>query len=155
MVTLPVCLVGAAVADDVIRFVYGDEWAPAAGIFAVLVLVTVGRIFVELSYDLLVVLQRTGRLLTVQLLWLAVLAPVVLVAARERGVVGVAVAELAVMAVVVVPCYLLLLRGLRPPDRAPGWCRAHPARRRGGRCRGRRPRRAGWPRRCSPPSPPG
>ena len=143
VVTLPVCLVGAAVADDVIRFVYGDEWAPAAGIFAVLVLVTVGRIFVELSYDLLVVLKRTGRLLTVQLLWLAVLAPVVLVAARERGVVGVAVAELAVIAVVVVPCYLLLLRGVRPPDRAPGWCRAHPARRRSGRCGGRRPRRAG------------
>jgi len=115
VVTLPVCLVGAAVADDVVRFVYGAEWAPAGDIFAVLVLVTAARIFVELSYDLLVVLRRTGRLLTVQLLWLAVLAPVVLVAARERGVVGVAVAELAVMALVVVPCYLAMLRraGLR------------------------------------------
>ena len=111
VVTLPVCLVGAAVADDVIRFVYGREWAPAADVFAVLVLVTAARIFVELSYDLLVVLRRTGRLLSVQLLWLAVLAPTVLLAARERGVVGVAVAELAVMAVVVVPCYLLMLRG--------------------------------------------
>jgi PST family polysaccharide transporter len=47
----------------------------------------------------------------VQLLWLAVLAPAVLLAARERGVVGVAVAELVVVAVVVVPCYLLMLRG--------------------------------------------
>lgn len=115
VVTLPVCLVGAAVADDVIRFVYGDQWAPAADVFAVLVLVTVARIFVELSYDLLVVLRRTGRLLAVQLLWLAVLAPTVVLAARERGVVGVAVAELAVMAVVVVPCYLVMLHrcGLR------------------------------------------
>ena len=111
VVTLPVCLVGAAVADDVIRFVYGDQWAPAASVFAVLVLATVARIFVELSYDLLVVLRRTGRLLTVQLLWLAVLAPTVLLAARERGVVGVAVAELVVIGVVIVPCYLAMLRG--------------------------------------------
>lgn len=111
VVTLPVCLVGAAVADDLVRFVYGEEWAPAAEVFAVLVLVAAVRVLVELSYDLLVVLRQTGRLLSVQLLWLAVLGPAVVVAARERGVVGVAVAELAVVVVVVVPCYLAMLRG--------------------------------------------
>ena len=143
VVTLPVCLVGAAVADDVIRFVYGDEWAPAAGIFAVLVLVTVGRIFVELSYDLLVVLQahrstavgaaavarrprpggarrrpraRRGR-------------------RRRRGARGHGGRGGAVLPAPAAR--------VRPPDRAPGRCRAHPARRRSGRCRGRRARRAG------------
>ena len=115
VVTLPVCLVGAAAAGDVVRFVYGAEWAPAADVFAVLVLVAALKIFFELSYDLLVVMRRTGRLLSVQLLWLAVLAPTVLVAAQARGVVGVAVAELAVVVVVVLPCYLVMLHsaGLR------------------------------------------
>ncbi len=110
VVTLPVCLVGAAAADDVVRFVYGDEWGPASDVFAVLVLATSVRIFLELSYDLLVVLRATGRLLTVQLVWLAALAPAVWLAARREGLVGVALAELAVVLVVVLPCYLGLLR---------------------------------------------
>ncbi|MDR7252407.1 PST family polysaccharide transporter [Nocardioides sp. BE266] len=114
-VTLPVCLVGAAVSDDVVRFVYGDEWARAADVFAILVLATSVRIFLELSYDLLVVMRRTGGLLTVQLLWLAVLGPAVWFAARQQGLVGVAVAELAVVLVVVLPCYLAMLRGTGIP----------------------------------------
>lgn len=115
VVTLPVCLVGAVAAEPVVRFVYGDDWAPAADVFAVLVLVAALRIFFELSYDLLVVLRRTGHLLTVQLVWLAVLTPAVVLAARSAGVVGVAVAELVVVVVVVLPCYLTMLRraGLR------------------------------------------
>lgn len=111
VVTLPVCLVGSVAADDVVRFVYGEEWAPAADVFAVLVVAAALRIFFELSYDLLVVLRRTGPLLTLHLVWLAALAPAVVVAAQTRGVVGVAVAELVVVAIVVLPCYLALLRG--------------------------------------------
>ena len=110
VVTLPVCLVGAAAADDVVRFVYGDRWGPASEVFAVLVLATSVRIFLELSYDLLVVRRATGQLLAVQLLWLAALAPAVWFAARREGLVGVAVAELAVVVVVVLPCYLGMLR---------------------------------------------
>ncbi|WP_175539547.1 oligosaccharide flippase family protein [Nocardioides exalbidus] len=110
IVALPVCLVGASAADDVVTFVYGREWAPAADVFALLVLVASLRIFFELSYDLLVVLRRTASLLLVQALWLAVLAPVVVVAARREGMVGVASAELAVALVAILPCYLVLLR---------------------------------------------
>lgn len=115
VVTLPVCLVGAAAAGDVVRFVYGAQWSPAADVFAVLVLASSVRIFLELSYDLLVVLRHTGRLLAVQLLWLAALGPVVVVAARRQGLVGVALAELAVVVVVVLPCYLVMLRGAGIP----------------------------------------
>ena len=121
VVTLPVCLVGAAAAEDVVRFVYGEEWAPAADVFRVLVLVAALRILFELSYDYLVVLRRTGPLLTVQAVWLAVLAPVVVLAATSWGLVGVAVAELAVVAVVVLPLYLGMLHsaGLRLAPLAP------------------------------------
>lgn len=115
VVTLPVCLVGAAAADDVVRFVYGDQWARAADVFAVLVLATSVRIVLELSYDLLVVMRRTGQLLVVQLVWLAALGPAVWFAARQQGLVGVALAELVVVLVVVLPCYLAMLRGAGIP----------------------------------------
>lgn len=109
-VALPVCLVGAAAAPDVVRFVYGEAWAPAASVFRVLVLVAALRIFFELTYDYLVVLRRTGQLLLVQVAWLALLAPAVVVAARREGLVGVAVAELLVALVAIGPVYLVLLR---------------------------------------------
>ncbi|WP_310525909.1 oligosaccharide flippase family protein [Nocardioides sp.] len=108
--TLPVCLVAAVAAEDVVRFVYGAAWVPAAGVFRILVLVAAFRILFELSYDFLVVVRRTGQLLTVQVVWLLALAPAVVVAARREGVVGVAVAELVVVVVVVLPTYLCLLR---------------------------------------------
>lgn len=109
-VALPVCLVAAAAAPDIVRFVYGEAWAPAADVFRVLVLVAALRILFELSYDFLVVLGRTGRLFVVQVGWLAVLAPAVVVAARREGVVGVALAEMLVALVVVLPLYLGMLR---------------------------------------------
>lgn len=110
-VSLPVCLVAAAASSEVVSFVYGAAWAPAAPVFRVLVLVAALRILCELSYDFLVVLRRTGLLLLVQLVWLAALAPAVVLAARQRGVVGVAVAELLVVLLVVLPLYLATLRG--------------------------------------------
>lgn len=109
-VTLPVCLVGAAAAHDVVSFVYGEAWVPAGDVFRVLVLVAALRVLLELSYDFLVVLRRTGQLLVVQLVWLAALTPAVMVAARHQGLVGVAVAELLVLLVVVLPLYLAMLR---------------------------------------------
>jgi len=114
IVALPVCLVGSVAAHDVITFVYGSAWSPSGDVFAVLVLVATLRIFFELSYDLLVVLRHSGWLLAVQLAWLVALAPAVVLGATVAGIVGVAVAG-AVVAVMVLPCYLMLLRrtGLR------------------------------------------
>lgn len=113
-VVLPVCLVAAVAAEDIVRFVYGEAWTPAAPVFRVLVLIAALRIFFELSYDFLLV-HRTGQLFTVQLVWLAILTPAVIVAARRQGLVGVAVAELLVALLVVLPLYLGMLRrtGLR------------------------------------------
>lgn len=114
-VALPVCLMLAAVAPDLVQVLYGAEWAPAAPVLRFLAVVAAARIFFELAYDYLVVRQRTAALLLVQGAWLVVLIPVIVVAARPSGLVGVAAGQLAVVSVVVIPLYLLILArsGLR------------------------------------------
>lgn len=110
VVTLPVCLLLAAVAPEVVEVVYGAAWAPAAPVLRLLALVAAVRIFSELVYDYLVVKQRTGGLLGVQLTWFAALVPTLWWAASQRGLEAVAGGQLLVVVVLVVPLLVGLLR---------------------------------------------
>ncbi|GGO17235.1 hypothetical protein GCM10010116_34860 [Microbispora rosea subsp. aerata] len=104
--TLPVCLLLGGAAPAVVRFVYGDEWEPAAVALAGLAVLAGLRIFFELVYDYLVVLERSRAVLAVQALWLVVLVPVMWLLVRADGLRGAAVALVAVAALVVLPGYL-------------------------------------------------
>lgn len=117
-VALPVCLVLAAVAPDLVRFVYGPAWAPAAAPLRWLCILAACRIFTELAYDYLVVLRRTRTLLAIQAGWLAVLVPCVLTGVELRGAWGAAAAVSTVAAVLVVPLYLVALARVGIPMRA-------------------------------------
>ncbi|AYG03189.1 lipopolysaccharide biosynthesis protein [Gryllotalpicola protaetiae] len=108
---LPVCGFLAGAADPIVRFVYGIAWLPAADVLRFLAGAAALRIIFELAYDYLVVQGRTGRLLTLQLVWLLALLPALIVGAHFWGLVGVAAAEVAVALIVVLPAYLGLLRG--------------------------------------------
>jgi PST family polysaccharide transporter len=113
---LPVCgfLGGSAV--SIVHFVYGDRWDAAAPVLQWLAVVAATRIVFELVYDFLVVLGRSGRVLGIQLLWVAVLTPAVIVGAVTGGIGGAALAEAATAVVVVLPAYVILLarNGIRP-----------------------------------------
>ncbi|WP_298459538.1 lipopolysaccharide biosynthesis protein [uncultured Cellulomonas sp.] len=109
-VTLPMCVVLSAVAEDVVHLVYGEAWAPAAEPLRWLALLAAARILIELAYDYLVVLGRSRRLFAVQALWLVMLVPATSLGAAGWGTQGVAVAQVVVAALVVVPVYLVLLR---------------------------------------------
>ncbi|GAA3793156.1 lipopolysaccharide biosynthesis protein [Sphaerisporangium flaviroseum] len=104
--TLPVCLLLSGAAPAIIRFVYGDEWEPAAIALAGLGVLAGLRIFFELVYDYLVVLERSRAVLAVQGLWLVVLIPAMWVGVHQDGLRGAAVALVAVAGVVVLPAYL-------------------------------------------------
>jgi O-antigen/teichoic acid export membrane protein len=69
------------------------------------------RLFFELAYDYLVVRGRSRALMVVQAVWLLALVPAVVAGARYFGLVGLAAAQVGVAALVVIPLYLLLLRG--------------------------------------------
>jgi O-antigen/teichoic acid export membrane protein len=110
-VAIPVCFFLAGSAEPVIRFVYGAAWAPAAQVLSWLAVLGAFRILFELAYDYIVVLRKSGSLLAVQVIWLVALVPALLGGAWLGGIAGVALAQVVVAAVVVLPIYLWRLAG--------------------------------------------
>lgn len=114
-VTLPVCVLLAAAADPLIRFVYGAAWQPAAAVLPWLGLLAMLRILFELVYDYFVVLANTRVVFTVQVVWLLALVPAVYAGARLAGASGAAAGQFGVALAVVLPCYLYELRRVGVP----------------------------------------
>ena len=114
-VALPSCLLLAGAATAIIEFVYGSAWGPAAAVLGYLGVMAAARIFFELAYDFLVIKGASKWILFVQIGWLSVLVPALMVGAKFGGLPGVAIAQGTVALLVVLPAYALLLRrvGLR------------------------------------------
>lgn len=104
-ITFPMVVLLAAASGPIVRFVYGEPWAAASAALYWLALLAGFRIAFELIYDYLVVVGMTGSIMSIQLCWLAALVPALLVGAGG-GIAGVAMAQLLVVAVVVLPIYL-------------------------------------------------
>lgn len=115
-VTLPVCVLLVAVAQPLVRFVYGPAWQQAAIILPWLGLLAALRILFELVYDYFVVLGSTRVVFSVQVAWLIALAPALYLGARFAGPAGAGAAQFAVGLLVVAPVYLYELgrTGLTP-----------------------------------------
>ena len=105
-ITFPICVILSGAAGPLIGFVYGPRWALAARVLVWLGLLTALRILFEFVYDYFVVLARSRVVFTVQLVWLIVLVPALIVGAKLTGIAGVAMAEVAVAALLVLPWYL-------------------------------------------------
>jgi O-antigen/teichoic acid export membrane protein len=114
-VALPSCLLLAGAASAIIDFVYGSVWAPATVALSFLGVMAAARIFFELAYDFLVIKGESHSILLIQLGWLSLLVPALIVGARVGGLRGVALAQTGVAVLVVLPAYVLVLRraGLR------------------------------------------
>ena len=109
LVTLPACLVLAALAEPVVGLVYGDAWLPAAAALPWLMVLALVRVLGELVYDFLVALGSSGSNLTLQVVWLAALVISLPVAVRAGGIEGVAMAHAGVATFVVLPAYAIVL----------------------------------------------
>jgi PST family polysaccharide transporter len=109
LVTLPACLVLAALAEPVVRVVYGDVWLPAAGVLPWLMVLALVRVIGELVYDFLVALGSSRSNLTLQVLWLGALVIALPMAVRSGGIEGVAMAHAGVAAFVMLPAYAIVL----------------------------------------------
>lgn len=112
-VALPACAALAAAAPELVRFVYGAEWAPAGVVLRWLAILAGLRILFELAYDYVVVLGRSSAILQVQLAWVAVLAPTLWVSVHRSGLDAAAPAAVGVAVVVTAPLYLWVLRRSR------------------------------------------
>jgi PST family polysaccharide transporter len=109
-VTFPVCLLLAGAAEPLIRFVYGDTWAPAASALTWLGVLAAFKIMFELAYDYLVVIGASRAIFVLQVITLVALIPALLVGVHLGGISGAAAAQVAVAAAVALPLYVYLFR---------------------------------------------
>ncbi|HEX6346013.1 lipopolysaccharide biosynthesis protein [Umezawaea sp.] len=124
--TVPACVLLAALADPLIRVVYGERWAPAATALAMLVLLGAVRVALELGYDFLASAGRSRAILVIHVVWLGALVPLLLVGAHLDGIRGVAAAHVVVAVLVIVPAYLVAFRPYGVKARALGATLARP-----------------------------
>jgi O-antigen/teichoic acid export membrane protein len=115
LVTVPASMLLSLFAEPVIGFLYGDTWVPSAKVLPWLMVLATVRVLGELTYDFLVALGRSRANLLIQVLWLASLAPALVVGAHLGGIVGVGVAHALIALVVVVPAYAVAVRGSGVP----------------------------------------
>jgi len=110
IVAIPACLAISGAATPIIAFLYGAEWLPAADILVFLAALAALKVWFELIYDYLVVLGRSGTVLVIQLIWFVTAVPAMLAGVALMGAPGAALGQLAAVVIIVLPCYLVVLR---------------------------------------------
>jgi O-antigen/teichoic acid export membrane protein len=113
---VPICVVLGVLAEPIITFVYGDQWAAAALPLQFLVALGLLRVAVELAYDCLATRVRK-TLMLMQAWWLFALIPILLLFAHLWDVPGVAAGHVVVAGLLVVPVFMLALMRLGIPAR--------------------------------------
>nr|WP_227411865.1 MULTISPECIES: oligosaccharide flippase family protein [unclassified Cryobacterium] len=103
------CVLLAVYATELVTFLYGDRWEPSAVAVPALVVLSLGRLIVELAYDYLAAVGKSVGNAWLHAIWLIVLIPVLIVGAQWLGIQGVALAHALVVIVVVLPGAALLL----------------------------------------------
>lgn len=108
-ITVPVCALLGGFADPIIEFLYGARWLPAAVVLEVLALLGLLRAIYLIGYDALVAVGRYATLIKIQLAWLALLLPALVIGARLDGIRGVGIGHVAVALLLVMPAVLAAL----------------------------------------------
>jgi PST family polysaccharide transporter len=99
----------AALAEPLVGILYSSKWLPTVAALRWLALFGALRVMLELSYDLLIAMGRATALIRLQIGWFAALAAALPVGAHLGGITGVAVSQVVVAAVLVLPIHILLI----------------------------------------------
>lgn len=110
LVTVPLCVMIGLLALPLVRVVYGSKWSPSAGPLAFLAIVAVVRIASTFVRDMLVATGRATMSLVLMLVWLASLAPALVVGTHIDSIRGAGVGHLVIAVGVMVPAHLVALR---------------------------------------------
>jgi lipopolysaccharide exporter len=105
LVALPIATMSLALADPLVAVLFGSTWSDAAPVLAVLAIYGGLYSFSLLYANVLVATGATRRLLAIQLAWVAVLVPGIVVGYRAAGLVGAAWGHVVTIALVAVPGY--------------------------------------------------
>ena len=112
-VLLPLCTLLAVLAAPLVSFVYGAEKVAAAPVLRWLAVLGAVRVLVGFVFDYLAGLGRARTTLLLQVCWLAVLLPALVVGAHLGGIRGAAIAHVIVATLVTVPLFLATLHRAR------------------------------------------
>lgn len=119
-VLVPMVVVLAALSGEVIEFLYGEKWLPAATPLRFLVLLGGMRIVIDLLVDLTIADGRPRVALAIRALWLAAVVPALAVGAEVDGLRGVGIGHVVVAGGLVLPLLLLDARRSGIPASALG-----------------------------------
>jgi PST family polysaccharide transporter len=108
--SFPVCALLCALSGPLISTVYGTRWHPAWTALVILAVFGAARTVLTLFSDLTVALGMTKRLLLIQTLWLVVLTPLMIFSVAHWGIGGAGIAHAVVIALLVIPLYLITVR---------------------------------------------
>lgn len=108
-VVIPISLLIAALAPELVDFVYGSKWDGAVKVLTLLAVLGGIRAVLDLSSDLLIAVGHARWMLVIHGGWFLVLVPSLVVGANLGGIEGVGAAQLAVGAAVALPVYLVAL----------------------------------------------
>jgi O-antigen/teichoic acid export membrane protein len=109
-VSLPLVLVLAVLAEDVVGVLYGSPWLPAAQVLTWLAVLGGVRVAVGYIFDLLVGTGRTRLTLALKAGWLVTLVPALVWAAETGGIERVGLVHAVVGVCVATPLFLLATR---------------------------------------------
>ncbi|HEX6519263.1 MAG TPA: lipopolysaccharide biosynthesis protein [Streptosporangiaceae bacterium] len=110
LVLMPMCGIMIALARPIIFTVYGAKWAAAVHVLSILATYGAISIICVLFANMLTSLGKAKFTFIVQLVWLGALVPAMAIGVHRNGIVGAAIAHIAVIVPIVLPSYLVVLR---------------------------------------------
>jgi PST family polysaccharide transporter len=105
LVAFPIGAMTLALSGPLVLTLFGQKWSEATPVMAVLSLYGILYAFSLLFANVLVATGKTMRLLMIQLSWIAVLVPGILVGIRLGGLTGVGWAHVITIGLIAVPAY--------------------------------------------------
>lgn len=110
LILMPMCSLMMALARPLVLTLYGAKWAASAEVLSILSFYGAISVICVLFANMMTSLGRAKSTLLIQLLWLGALIPAMAVGVHENGIVGAAMAHIAVIGPLVLPCYLVIMR---------------------------------------------
>jgi len=109
-VVLPIAILTAVLAPEIIGFLYGGSWAPSVPVLRFLVVLGAVRMFAQLTVDILIGAGVTRSALWLNLGWTVALVPALVIGANRDGIRGAAIAHVLVALGVALPLAVVILR---------------------------------------------
>lgn len=110
LVLMPMCAMMMVLAGPLVYVLYGSKWAASVEVLSILSLYGAISVTCILFANILTSLGKARFTLVVQLLWIGVLVPAMALGVHRAGIVGAAMAHIAVIGPLVLPSYLFALR---------------------------------------------